>query len=653
MTAFESVRKRRRALLGAALISALAGVGAALVLAGGTAAAPRALQAAPGNTAPPAIVGDVRQGSGIAAGTGAWSNEPKTFAYQWLRCSSSSTCSEIGGATHETYVVTSADAGAALKVVVTAVNDSGSTSQESAESSVGPLPSGAPANEAPPTVSGSARQGQTLTATSGSWSGGTIGYQWLRCDTTGAHCASIGGASGSTYGVGSGDVGSTIRVETTASSGSAQSTAVSAKTGVVSAATPPANTRLPSISGVTADNATLTADKGEWSGDTPITYSYQWRRCNSSGSGCTNIGSNSPTYDEVHADIGHTIEVVVTAENAAGVASATSKHTSLVTSPAKPANRSTPTISGNLRENSTLTAAPGNWSGTLPITLSYQWRRCDSRGRNCGTIERATGTKYKLTGADVGHRLRVYVTAKNLFGETTARSAATAVVGASVPANTSLPTVSGALRQGSTVTAHAGGWSSATHVTFHFQWFRCDAKGANCSGIVGASKQAYAITNADVGHTLLVQVRAQNSAGSTIANSKPTAVVASARTSAVPVSGISLPDRLEIDKVAFSPARITSRSRPLVARFHVREINNGKPVSGVLVRAIAIPYNRLSATREVTTDGSGWATLTFRVRHTFPLRRGYLITMFVRARKPGGNVLAGISTRRLVAVRVG
>jgi hypothetical protein len=245
------------------------------------------------------------------------------------------------------------------------------------------------------------------------------------------------------------------------------------------------------------------------------------------------------------------------------------------------------------------------------------------------------------------------VIAKNLAGTATAVSGPTAVVGAAVPTNTSAPQVAGTLRQGSTVTARPGGWSSATGIAFHYQWFRCDAGGAHCTGIVGASNQAYVPTSADVGHRLLVQVRAQNSAGSTTAASKPSGVVAGAASNAVAVAGIALPDRLEVDRVVFSPSRITSRSTPLVARFHVREIDGGKSVSGALVRAIAIPYNRLSATREVVTDGGGWATLTFRVRSGFPLRRGYLITMFVRARKPNESVLAGISTRRLVSVRVG
>jgi hypothetical protein len=653
MNTVQSQRRRRRrsARIGAAL--ALAALVASIGPGGSSSAATDAARAAPGNTAAPTIVGDVQQGSGVAASTGAWSNSPTGFSYQWTRCDPS--CGAIAGATGETYVVTSSDTGNALKVTVTATNGDGSTSQGSAASTVDSLPSGAPANQASPTISGTVRQGQTLTATSGSWSGGTVSYRWQRCDTTGADCSSISGATGSTYTAASGDVGSTLRVAVTAKNGDAASTAESAKTAVVGSGSAPDNTSKPTISGNLVQGQKLTANHGSWSGDAPISYSYQWRRCNSSGSSCSNVGTNSSTYTLDSHDVDHTMEATVTATNSVGVSSATSDHTLLVSALAKPTNQSAPSISGNLTPGSTLTVNPGNWSGTLPITFLFQWQRCDSKGNHCGDIGGANGSTYKLTSSDIGHRLRVGVTAKNSAGSRGAYSKTTGGVGAGAPVNTSSPTISGTPRQGSTVRASPGRWSSQLRIlVYHFQWFRCDSTGQHCTGIVGASQSSYVLVGADVGHALLVQVRAQTSADSTIANSKPSGVVAAgAPTNAIAVAGVSLPDRLEVDKVQFSPRKITTRNQPLVARIHVREISSGRPVSGALVRAIAIPYNRLSSVRETATDGNGWATMTFTVRNTFPLRKGYLITVFVRARKPGESVLAGVTTRRLVALRVG
>ena len=72
-----------------------------------------------------------------------------------------------------------------------------------------------PANVSPPTIAGSAIAGETLTAGSGSWSGTapiTFDYAWQLCDAAGAACAPIAGASGLTYVVATGDVGSTLRV---------------------------------------------------------------------------------------------------------------------------------------------------------------------------------------------------------------------------------------------------------------------------------------------------------------------------------------------------------------------------------------------------------------------------------------------------------
>ena len=61
-----------------------------------------------------------------------------------------------------------------------------------------------------PVVSGSAQQGQTLTSSTGTWSGSptSYAYQWRRCNTSGGACVDIGSASASTYVAQAADVGS-------------------------------------------------------------------------------------------------------------------------------------------------------------------------------------------------------------------------------------------------------------------------------------------------------------------------------------------------------------------------------------------------------------------------------------------------------------
>src|SRR2546423_8536768 len=78
-----------------------------------------------------------------------------------------------------------------------------------------------------------------------------------------------------------------------------------------------------------------------------------------------------------------------------------------------PTVRAVPSIAGETREGSTLTARNGDWGGTNPITYTYQWRRCGTGGGNCSDIAGATSKTYVLVAADVDHRIRVVVRASN------------------------------------------------------------------------------------------------------------------------------------------------------------------------------------------------------------------------------------------------
>jgi hypothetical protein len=119
---------------------------------------------------------------------------------------------------------------------------------------------------------------------------------------------------------------------------------------------------------------------------------------------------------------------------------------------ARPQNTVRPTTSGAAKQGEVLTADPGTWTGTQPITLTYQWRRCDSNGANCASIIGATSKNYTLTSVDVGNRLSIRVRAANSVGATNATSLPTAVVAARSPKTLALDTSQSVVAYGGLVT---------------------------------------------------------------------------------------------------------------------------------------------------------------------------------------------------------
>lgn len=94
---------------------------------------------------------------------------------------------------------------------------------------------------------------------------------------------------------------------------------------------------------------------------------------------------------------------------------------------AVPTNKTLPTISGTGLVDQPLTATHGTWTGS-PTSFTYQWAQCDTSGNGCLAIAGASGKSYRVRAGDVGHTLRVTVTARNASGAGNATSAQTAIV---------------------------------------------------------------------------------------------------------------------------------------------------------------------------------------------------------------------------------
>jgi hypothetical protein len=235
--------------------------------------------------------------------------------------------------------------------------------------------------------------------------------------------------------------------------------------------------------------------------------------------------------------------------------------------------------------------------------------------------------------------------------------------GKGVPQNTSPPTVSGTPQQGQTLSGTRGTWSDAP-TDYNDFWVRCDSTGGSCANISGANARTYLLKGVDVGNTIRFKVQAKNADGSSATSSVPTAVITAAvkapppvtngcasSGASIPIANITSPAHLTIDQTQISPSTVLFSTRAITVRFHVSGC--GGSVDGALVYVTAVPYGQFAIPNEQPTGSDGWATLQFSAMAGYPVsNKQQLLVMFARARKPGENILGGVSTRRLVSFHV-
>lgn len=347
---------------------------------------------APANSAVPTITGDTMPGNVVTCDRGTWSGSPTGYSYQWR-----SNGTAIARATSPSYTLLSQDVSTTLTCVVTATNAQGAASATSAGRSVAGWSGHGASNVDPPSITGTAAVGQTLTCAPGTWSGLptiTTATKWQRDG------ADISGATNASYTVASADLGTVLTCLVTASNGSGKA-AVAVSTGTVTSGSAilPAVQSVPSITSPPRIGSAVTCDKGSWTG-ADITYRYQWSR-----DGAAIADTNSATYLVLGDDAGKSLTCTVTATNAAGSASyTTAARTADPLTGSTPVATVAPWITGTAATGQTLTCNRGTWTAASTPTYLTIWQR------DGVTVANGSST-YVLTAADAGASVRCVVLA--------------------------------------------------------------------------------------------------------------------------------------------------------------------------------------------------------------------------------------------------
>jgi len=238
------------------------------------------------------------------------------------------------------------------------------------------------------------------------------------------------------------------------------------------------------------------------------------------------------------------------------VKTAASTWTKVFTRLSVPANTVAPEVTGSGYLYGTLSGTLGTW--TAPNgTNSYarQWQSAASSGGSFGAISGATSSTFTTTASQDGRWVRLRVTATNASGSSEAFSNEVQITKYSPVALTTAG-INGTATAGSTLTALTTVgtyWKNTTTITgdtapdyFTYAWSQGDT-----GNPIGSNSSTYVIQNADINHTIRVQVTAHNTGGTSSSTSSATATVTAAAT--VP----SAPTNVSASNITYSGARIS------------------------------------------------------------------------------------------------
>ena len=120
-----------------------------------------------------------------------------------------------------------------------------------------------------------------------------------------------------------------------------------------------------------------------------------------------------------------------------------------------------------------------------------------------------------------------------------------------------------------------------------------------------------------------------------------------------PIADLAPPARTQIEAFDVLSGPINAGTQTFTMKVRVGS-TCGVDIKGASVYVTAVPYDQFTIPDEELTGDDGTATLVFRRDASFPASsKQQQLTLFIRAKKPGENALAGVSTRRLVAIPFG
>ena len=444
------------------------------------------------------------------------------FTYQWLS-SDGTTETEIPGATDDAYALTDADEGRSIRLRVTFIDDSGNEMilTTAPTSAVAPVPNTAATGL--PTISGTVRAGETLTAdTSGiddedGLTNVIFSYQWLADD------AEIQGAASSTYILSDDDAGGAIRVRVSFTDDNDNEESLYSEPTAAATARPnsPA-TGTPTIIGAAHVGQTLTADISsieDTDGLDNAVFTYQW--VSSDGSADSDIeGATASTHVVSDLEMGKTIMVRVSfTDNRENIESLASEPTA--------------EVAGTSVWSATLTVGIGDtnlgysFSTNVGALSRHEFALDDSShsvklvaigkdGLLSFGLDRALATAFTLhvgglpfVSADasplMGGDGHTYQWDGGRLGWNVGDEVILILTTENRPA-TGLPAIVGTVRAGETLTVDTSSIDDKdglTNVIFSYQWARNDDEDED---IEDATSSTYTLVSADEGATISLRV---------------------------------------------------------------------------------------------------------------------------------------------------